>query len=181
MPFIALLGYYQWNTFGSPLETGYSHWLPHLHQFGLSYVTGKPFGSDGSLIRPHASGLIGSICGCDPVTGLSNLVFYPSVLSGLLWIYAPPLTGLIGLAALIRWRHTPPAQYALVVIALSTATLLVYFWQAARFLAPAASLLLIYSAVGLAGFAKWATQKIPAVHHLFGATGTTAPPPMPTR
>jgi hypothetical protein len=159
VPFLALLGYYQWHTFGSPFKTGYSYWLPHIRQWSLSYITGQPFGNDGSLIPPHAAGLLGRACNCNATTQLSNLAFYPSVLSGLLWIYLPPFTGLVGLAALIRWRHTPQARYALIVIALNLVALLIYFWQSSRFMAPAASMLLIYAAVGLASSVMWAIRR----------------------
>ena len=154
-PFVILLGYYQWHTFGSPFRTGYSYWLPHLRQFSLSFVTGALGGSDQTLIRPHGLSLVSSVCGCRPLSGsVSNLIFYPAVLSGALWTFAPPLTGLIGLVALIRRRATPPARFALMVIALNVAVLLVYFYQGARLAAPAASLLLVYSAAEIATYIK---------------------------
>ena len=161
LPFIAVLAYYQWHTFGSPLKTGYSYWLPGLHQFGLGYITGHPYGTDGSLIYGHgANTLVGEVCGCNPMRGLSNLVFYPTVLSGVIWIFGPPLTGLIGLAALIWWRDTPAARYALAVIILNVAVLLVYFYQGARLIAPAGSLLLVYSAAGIARCLAWALERV---------------------
>jgi 4-amino-4-deoxy-L-arabinose transferase-like glycosyltransferase len=154
-PFVILLAYYQWHTFGSPFRTGYSYWLPHLRQFGLSFATGALGGSDQTLIPVHGLSLVSSVCGCSPLRGsVSNLVFYPAVLSGILWAYAPPLTGLIGLVALIRRRGTPPARFALTVIVLNVAVLLVYFYQGARLAAPAASLLLVYSAAELARYLR---------------------------
>lgn len=170
VPGVALLAYYQWTTFGSPFVSGYSHWLPHLHQFGLGYLTGSPVASDGTLIHPHASHVLSSVCACDPTTELGNLAFYPAVLSGVVWIYTPPLIGLIGLIALIRARRTPPARYALALIALNVVIVYVYFWQAARLVAPAASLLLVYAAVGLASFAMWAIQHGPGARRLRVAT-----------
>jgi 4-amino-4-deoxy-L-arabinose transferase-like glycosyltransferase len=154
-PFVVLLAYYQWHAFGSPFRTGYSYWLPHLRQFSLSFVTGALGGSDETLIRVHGLNLVRSVCGCRPLSGsVSNLIFYPAVLSGLLWAFAPPLTGLIGLVALIRRRATPPARFALTVIVLNVAVLLVYFYQGARLAAPGASLLLVYGAAELATYMK---------------------------
>lgn len=152
-PFVLLLAYYQWHTFGSPFRTGYSYWLPHLRQFGLSFVTGALGGSDQSLIHVHGLSLISRICGCRPLSGsVSNLIFYPALMSGLLWAFAPPLTGLIGFVALIRRRATSPARFALTAIALNLAVLLVYFYQAVRLAAPVASLLLVYGAAEIATF-----------------------------
>jgi hypothetical protein len=108
--------------------------------------------SDNTLIPVHGLNLVSNLCACSPLHGgVPNPIFYLAVLSGLLWAYAPPLTGLIGLVTLIRRRATPAARYALIVIVLNVAVLTVYFYEAVRLVAPAASLLLVYSAAGIAG------------------------------
>jgi 4-amino-4-deoxy-L-arabinose transferase-like glycosyltransferase len=162
-PFAIALGLYQWLTFGSPLRTGYWYWLPHLHTWSLSFIFDRTTLVEGPFVytdRLNGS-LLSSICPC-PVGGsmsaLRNIAFYPAVLAGLFWVFAPPLTGLIGLAMALRERVTPAAQYALVTVVLNVALMLVYFTQAARFVAPAASVLLVYSAVGVAGAVRWALR-----------------------
>jgi hypothetical protein len=151
-PFVILLAYYQWHTFGSPFRTGYSYWLPHLRQFGVAFARGALGGSDQTLIPVHGLSLVSRVCGCSPLSGrVSNLVFYPAVLSGVLWAYAPPFAGLI---ALIRRRGTPAARFSLTVIVVNVTILLVYFYQGARLAAPAASLLLVYSAAEIATYLR---------------------------
>jgi hypothetical protein len=81
---------------------------------------------------------------------LPNLAFYPSVLAGLFWVFAPPLTALIGLWQLFVEHTTPAARFTLVTIVLNVGLVLFYFYSAARFVAPAASLLTVYAAVALA-------------------------------
>lgn len=99
------------------------------------------------------------VCPCGPggpITKVSSIVLYPSVAFGLFWLYAPPLTGLVGLIKMIRDRTTVMAQYALITVLLNFGIVLFYYYRASRFIAPAASLLLVYSAAALKDFAAWA-------------------------
>lgn len=149
-PFIAALAIYQWHEFGAPWLTGYSYWLPGVHNFGLSFALGATPG-DGPFVYPDKLGgsLLRAACPCGvggPMSALPNLWFYPAVLGGLFWVFAPPLTGLVGLVQMIRARSTPAAQFGLWTAALSLVLLTFYFYTGARFVAPAASMLTIYAA-----------------------------------
>ncbi|MHB8689891.1 MAG: hypothetical protein ACYDHH_01470 [Solirubrobacteraceae bacterium] len=166
LPLVAALGLYQWLTFGSPLRTGYSYWLPGLHEFDLSFFAGHTTVTEGPFViadKLHGD-LFSFVCPCGlggSMSALRNIVFYPSVLAGLFWVFAPPLTGVVGLLQMLRERQTPAARYALTTLVLNTGIVLFYFDQAARFVAPAASLLLVYSAKGLAELAGWAVRTVP--------------------
>jgi hypothetical protein len=154
-PFLGALGLYQWQTFGSPLRTGYSYWVPGLHEFSPSYVLAHPSSADGPFVYPDKLNgrLLHVVCPCGvggPMSKLPNLAFYPSVLAGLFWVFAPPLTALIGLWQLFVEHTTPAARFTLVTIVLNVGLVLFYFYSAARFVAPAASLLTVYAAVALA-------------------------------
>lgn len=164
-PCILALALYQWRTFGSPFLTGYSYWVPGLHTFDVSFATGgTPLTEGPFIIADRLNGdLLSSICPCrvgGPMVALTNVAFYPAVLGGLFWIFAPPLTGIIGLYELIRTRVTPASRFAIWTIALNVVVVLFYFDQAARFIAPAASLLLVWSASGLSGLLERAWQAV---------------------
>jgi hypothetical protein len=153
-PFLLVLAVYQWRTFGSPFLTGYSYWLPGLHTFDLSFVTHVTT-YEGPFVIPDKlnGGLLDFLCPCGiggSMTQLPNVAFYPAVVAGLFWVFAPPLTGLIGLVEIVRGQAAAAARFGLIAVVLNVAVALVYFDQAARFIAPAASLLLVYSAVGIA-------------------------------
>lgn len=155
-PFIAGLALYQWNTFGSPLRTGYSYWLPELHTFSSSFVLGHTPLNEGPFVYPDLlkGSIFQSLCPCGvggPMTKLASLFFYPSVAFGLFWVFAPPLAGLIGLVRMVMDRSTEAARFALTTVVLNVAVVLFYFDRAARFVAPAASLLLVYGALGISG------------------------------
>jgi hypothetical protein len=164
-PFVGALALYQWLTFGSPFRTGYSYWLPGLHEFDLSFAIRRTTLVEGPfVIADKLNGSIFSfVCPCGvggSMAALRNIVFYPSVLAGLFWVFAPPLSGVVGLIQMVRERSTPAARYGLLTVALNLAVVLFYFDQAARFVAPAASLLLVYSATGIAAFLDWAWRSL---------------------
>ena len=153
-PFVGALGLYQWQTFGSPFRTGYSYWVPGLKNFSLSYLHHTDQGDGPFVYQDKLNGhLLGFVCPCGvggPMSKLSNLAFYPSVLADLFWVFAPPLTGLIGLWQVVVSRTTPAARFALVTVVCNAVLVCFYFYTAARFLAPAASLLTVYASVALA-------------------------------
>jgi 4-amino-4-deoxy-L-arabinose transferase-like glycosyltransferase len=170
LPCVLALALYQWQTFGSPFLTGYSYWVPHLHIFDPSFaVSGTPLTEGPFIIADRLHGhLLSSVCPCavgGPMVGLTSVAFYPVVLAGLFWIFAPPLTGLVGLYELVRTRSTPASRFALATIVLNVVVVLFYFDQAARFVAPAASLLLVWSASGLSGLLERAWDTVIARRH----------------
>lgn len=152
-PIMIMLWTYQWTEFGNPLATGYNYHLPHLKAFGAEFVTAENlFGERGWI---HADRLGGAAmrwtCPCDeygPMGKASNLVFYPSVMLGLYWVFVPPFVPLLGVWELVRRRGSPAARFTILVVASNFLLVVPYFYQGARLVAPAAFLLLIYSAAG---------------------------------
>lgn len=72
------------------------------------------------------------------------------VRSGFLWIYEPSLLGVLGLWwALRRWRD-PVDRYVLVLVPVGVAAFDAYLFQAARFMAGPASVLVVLRCVQLA-------------------------------
>lgn len=155
LPPLLFLAAFQWAYFGNPFHSGYEYHLPALRMFGLRHVvTENLFGERGFVFNDLLDGaLMRWTCPCDhfgPIGKASNLVFYPAVLLGAYWIYFPPLLPLFGLAELYRRRRTWAARFAGLVVVANVALSWPYFYQAGRLVAPAAEVLLVYSAVGLA-------------------------------
>lgn len=156
VPGIAALGAYQWWTFGSPLLTGYSYWVRGIQALSPAYLRHHlmsegpfvvPDAVDGVLMRwatPHPEALGG------PQNALPNWAFYPALLLGGFWVFAPPFLSALGLAHLVRHRRDADARYALATILSLGGLHLFYFHQATRFMAAPATLLVIYAAVTLA-------------------------------
>jgi 4-amino-4-deoxy-L-arabinose transferase-like glycosyltransferase len=165
LPFYFALGLYQWLTFGSPLRTGYSYWLPGLREFAAGFAIHHTPLVEGPFVvadKLHGS-LLSAVCPCGAggsMSALPNLAFYPAVLVGLFWVFAPPLTGVVGMIQLVRRRQTAAARYGIATVVLSTLIVLFYFDQAARFAAPAASILLVYGASGLGEGCTWGGQLV---------------------
>lgn len=154
-PPMALLGFYNWWTFGSPFKTGYSYWLPDLKSFSWSYAFVSPPQGDGPWIIADAlKGLLMQwVCPCPvggPQASISNIFFYPLVLSGIFWTFAPPLATLCGLFYLWRQRRDAVSQFTILVIGLSLLLFTFYFHQGTRFMAAPATLLVVFSALNLA-------------------------------
>jgi hypothetical protein len=169
-PFLAILGAYQWRTFGSPFLTGYSYWVPSLHTFDVRFTTHVTTNEGPFVIPDKLNGhLLDFLCPCGlggSMMKLPNLAFYPIVVAGLFWVFAPPLTGLIGLVEMWRQRASPAARFTIITLALNLAVVLFYFDQAARFIAPAASLTIVYSAVGLVRIFGWLGREAVRLTHL---------------
>jgi hypothetical protein len=154
---LVALAVFQWHTFGSPLLTGYSYWLPGVRNFDISYLTVSPPFGDGPWIVPDrmAGVLMQWICPCvagGPQATAPSVVLYPAVLLGLFWTYSPPLLTLIALAYVYRRRDDRGVRFTVVLSALTVAFYWFYFYQGARFMAAPATLLAIYSTVGLVSF-----------------------------
>lgn len=165
MPFLAALGFYNWTTFGSPLRTGYNYWLPTLKSFAWHYAFDRPpVNSEGPWLIADAvhGGLMQWVCPC-PIGGaqaaLPSILFYPSILLGLFWIYSPPLITLIGLAYIWKHRREATAKFTLWSTLFSLLLFTFYFYQGTRFMATPATLLCVFASVGLA---QWINQRIAA-------------------
>jgi hypothetical protein len=161
---------FQWATFGSPLATGYDYWLPGLKMFDLSYAMQRPMGDSPTMVGDQLRGaLLMGLCPCPddggPLTQLPNVLFYPAVVFGPFWIFAPPLVGVLGAAIALRSYREPAARFTLWLTLLTVAMLTVYVFQAARLIAAPAALLTIYAAVGLARWLHAATSRIAVWRH----------------
>lgn len=151
---------YQWSTFGQPWGTGYGYWLPGFKIFSLAFVTKHPAQGDGPFavydqVNQHLAHWTCHVFRCvgAPAGGaagsLPNWFFYPLVLAGAFWMVTPPLVALLGwLVALRLWRD-PVAQFALLLPILTLGFYLTYFYQAARFMAPAAFVLIVFAATAV--------------------------------
>ncbi len=156
IPLVGALAWYQWHAFGAPWRTGYGYWAPTLRTFAFSFLYGHTPGAEGPYVYPDKlhGALMSWTCPCHlggPMATIPNWAFYPSVVIGLFWVFLPPFTGLLGLGELIRRRASAPAVFTLVALVLNIVLVDFYYDKAARFVAPTASLLLVYSAVGGAG------------------------------
>jgi 4-amino-4-deoxy-L-arabinose transferase-like glycosyltransferase len=153
LPFVLTLLVYQWAMFGQPLRTGYDYYLPGLREFAPHYAWADPLGRDG----PNVTGdrldgrLMSWACPCPhdgPMAVVENAVFYPAIVLGLFWMYAPPLVPFLAFAELYRRRRSRAARYAFSVIVTNVLLFTFYFHQAARFMAPVGALVIVFGAVG---------------------------------
>lgn len=166
IPWLLGLGLLQLVMFGSPLTTGYDYWGVSAHFFSLSYITGSSVIREGPSIFPDRLNgeLLSFICPCQvggPQASLPNLTFYPLALAGIFWIFSPPLVPLIGLAYSWRIRSDPVGRYALIVTVCTLALFEVYQFQAARFLAGPATVLLVLACVGITRLGEGLWQRRP--------------------
>jgi hypothetical protein len=163
LPGLMFLAVYQWTEFGNPFFTGYDYYLPNLKEFAMQYVN-KPdlFGEKGYIFADRLNGsLMRWTCPC-PVAGPTghspNWFFYPSLLGGFFWIYAPPGLGVLGLYAMFRGKSLSHGLFA-IVVSVGTVTLFTgYFYQGARLVAPAGVLVMIFSANGTVSVARRLVQ-----------------------
>jgi hypothetical protein len=154
-PFAAAHGLYNWITFGSPFRTGYSYWLPELKSFDWSYAIVILPSRDGPWVVADVLGglLLQWICPCQvggPQAALPNLLFYPAVLLGVFWVFAPPFITLLGFVCAWMRRRETSAKFTLWLTALSLMLFTFYFAQGTRFMAAPATLLLIFAALAIA-------------------------------
>ncbi len=153
-PFLLANGIYNWQTFGSFTKTGYDYWLPNVKSFALEFAfRAYPQGDGPWLIQDWLGGwLMIWVCPCEkggPLAALPNIVFYPLVLLGVFWIFAPPFVPLYGLLTAWKKRREPAAKFALWLSGFSILLFTFYFYQAARFMAATSTLLLLFAAVEL--------------------------------
>ncbi len=162
-PPVAALGLFNLLTFGSLFKTGYDYWLPTLKTFDLSFAFVVPHLKDGPwIVADVLNGrLLQWTCPCPnggPQAAMANLFFYPAVLVGLFWIYAPPLLPIIGLLHCWKRRHELTAKFTLWLTLLSLCLFTFYFYQGARFMAAPATLICVFCSVGLAGWIERGTN-----------------------
>ena len=165
-PALGALALYQWVAFGSPLTTPYHAWAPDKEMFHLAYaIAPAPMVGWGDVWNfPDRLGgqLMQWTCPCPPQgpqAALTNIWFYPAVLSGMFWVFTPPLVTVVGLLYAWRRRHEVPARFALLLTAFTVILHTSYYYQAARFVAAPATLLGIYGAVAVAaGFRRVHTR-----------------------
>lgn len=157
LPFFLTNAIYNYKSFGGMLKTGYEYWLPTVKPFAFEFA-----------IRPYAQGdgpwIIGDwlrgltmrwICPCGPggpLVELPNIIFYPLVLIGVFWLFAPPFITFYGLWNSWTHRRETVAKFTLSLTAMSLVLFLFYFWQSSRFVAPVATLLTIYAAIGISKY-----------------------------
>lgn len=164
---IALVAAQQWWTFGNPLQTGYSYYLPEIRTFSLAYPLDPATRRDGSgVVADSLDGLLLRwACPCpedDPLFAFRAVTFYPLVLFGLFWIFVPPLTTIPGLIEVWRRRHEPGPAYVLWLTVLTIVLHVFYWYVAARFLAGPATLLAIYSGAWVArSVTRWEPEPAP--------------------
>jgi hypothetical protein len=154
LPGLIALAIFQWTTFGSPLRTGYDYWLPELRAFDLGYLLQRPMGDTPTMVVDALNGqLLNWLCPCPddggPLTQLPNVLFYPAVVFGPFWLFAPPLVGVLGLVYAVRHWHEPAARFSVWLCLLSLVLMSVYVFQAARLVAAPAVLLTAYAAVAV--------------------------------
>jgi hypothetical protein len=152
VPLLLAIGVYQWSTFGSPLKTGYDYWLPSLKTFDVSFaLRANPQGDGPYIVADRFDGaVLRDLCSCPdlhPQGALPNLVFYPAVMFGLFWIFAPPLVGLLGLAYAWSRRREPAFSLILWLTLVGVLVQVFYFYQGARLIAVPATLLIVAGAV----------------------------------
>jgi hypothetical protein len=157
LPGVLLLGVFQAATFGSPITTGYDYWLPGLRTFDVAYALQRPMGDPPMLVGDMLNGrLLEGLCPCPdesgPLARLPNVLFYPAVVFGPFWIFAPPVVSLLGLVyAAVHWRE-PAARFTVVLTLMTLALLTFYVFQAARLAAAPAVLGAIYASAAIARF-----------------------------
>ena len=166
LPAIAGLGLYNWHAFGNPFRTGYHYLDPARVQFSWARAISAPPQGDGPWIVSDVLGgaLFRWYCPCpfgDPQAALPNILFYPSLLLGLFWVFAPPLSTLPGLWYAWRQRRKPAAAFTLWVSAFTLGLYTLYFYQGSRFLAAPATLLLAFSGTAVAQWLRLLSSSIP--------------------
>jgi 4-amino-4-deoxy-L-arabinose transferase-like glycosyltransferase len=165
LPAILGLAALQWATFGNPLTTGYSYWQLDQHSFAGSYVLRASPPGDGPWVFDdllHGQ-LLDWACPCSlggPQASLPNLAFYPFVLLGAFWIFAPPLWTIPGIWYAWRKRRDAVGRYAIVLLASTLLLFVFFFYQAGRFMAAPATVLIVLSSVTVATWLESASERL---------------------
>ena len=171
-PFLLLLGILQYLQFGSPFRTGYSLYASEYVEFSISHLTQTYLRGERAFIFPDLlqGKLMTWTCPCDrygPIGKAPNIVFYPATLSGLYWIFMPPLLGVLGFYKLLKSLCNETYRFMALLFTLNTITMVFYFFQGARLVAPSALILIISGSVLVADLATKA-RKSARSHRLRG-------------
>jgi hypothetical protein len=142
---LALLAVWQSLTLGSPVATGYAGNVGPAAVslfFSPEHVFGAVYQRDAEPLSGAARSWL-----------LPNALMYPLQLAGADGFLSLPGVGLVGLIGLLRYARRPGApgvigRYGLATLVLTLCTFLPYYWQSARYLMPASTMLAI-SAAGL--------------------------------
>jgi hypothetical protein len=156
LPPLVALAIYNWVTFGDPFTTGYQYWRPGAVRFHLALAF--LIGGDGPWVVADAvrGGLLSwLVCPCPPggpQAALPNVYFYPALITGLFWVFTPPLVPWIGIRSAWIGRREVVGSFVLWLTILSMAFFTFYFYQATRFMAAPATALGILTSASLAGW-----------------------------
>lgn len=145
---LALLGAWQWLSYGSPFTSSYqaagagvggSHALGGF--FSRSYILGDPAGGDNAALGGSAMDW-----------NLPNLVVYPLQLLGVDAFLLLPGVGILGLIGLFRFAADRGARgvfgrFGLMTLATTLLVYLPYYFQTGRFLVFASALLALSTAI----------------------------------
>jgi CDP-diglyceride synthetase len=71
------------------------------------------------------------------------------VVTGVFWVITPPLLAFLGTAEWFRIRRAPVGRFVLVAVVGQVVLYLPYFYQSARFVAPAVLMLIVLSAAAI--------------------------------
>ena len=84
-----------------------------------------------------------------PFHTFPNWLFYALVVTGVFWVITPPLLAFLGTAEWFRIRRAPVGRFVLVAVVGQVVLYLPYFYQSARFVAPAVLMLMVLSAAAI--------------------------------
>jgi hypothetical protein len=153
-PLLVLAGY-QWATFGAPWRTGYDYWLPGLRSFSFAFITAPTGPGDGPILfadRFHGM-LAAWACGNCPNPGpfhtFPDWFFYGLVVTGAFWVITPPMLTLLGAAEMVRTWRVPAGRFVMIAVVGQLVLYMPYFYQSARFVAPAILMLSVLAAAAI--------------------------------
>ncbi len=161
-PPLAALGLYNWMNFGSPFKTGYSHWLPNVVNFEWSNAVTALSPRDGPWIVTDVlnGAFVQWVCPCGiggAQAALPSIVFYPLVLLGVFWIFAPPFLTLPGVIYIWRHRRERASAFTFWTAGANLVFFTFYFYQGARFMAATATALTVFTCIMLS---QWIEGRI---------------------
>ncbi len=165
LPLLLGLGAYQWLLFGSPLITDYDQYIPRQGLFSPLYAVSHVVRPDSPVVSgDNFSGYVEYlVCGCrnyHPNAILVNLAYYPALLLGVIWTFAPPFATAPGLLYMLRQRRRPEVLLGLLLVIGGVLPFVFYLFQARRFIAGPALILIVYSGVALAEVLdRWLRQR----------------------
>ncbi len=155
LPLLLGLGAYQWLLFSSPWLTGYDQYIGRRGLFSPLYAVSHQVRPDSPVVSgDNFSGHVEYlVCGCRnyyPNALLVNLAYYPALLLGVIWTFAPPFSTVPGLLYMLKERRRPEVFLALLLVIGGVLPFVFYIFQARRFIAGPALIVIVYSGVAVA-------------------------------